>query len=199
MSGFALEAATMFKESGRYARIAFVSKGASDRKTFAGFAVAGSDDELADLRKEFDTCFVAIGEPSVRRRVADSYAALGFTLASQVHATAWVSADVAITPGTIVYPHATIMVGCRLGAGCLVNTNASIGHETSLGEFVNVQPGANIAGQVVVGDEAYVGIGAVILETRRVGARAVVGGGAVVTRDVAAGVTVTGVPARPRP
>jgi maltose O-acetyltransferase len=44
---------------------------------------------------------------------------------------------------------------------------------------------------------ASIGSGAVILGGVTVGAGALVGAGAVVTRDVAAGATVTGVPARP--
>jgi acetyltransferase-like isoleucine patch superfamily enzyme len=44
---------------------------------------------------------------------------------------------------------------------------------------------------------AVIGAGATLLPGVRIGARAVVGAGAVVTRDVADGVTVMGVPARP--
>lgn len=51
----------------------------------------------------------------------------------------------------------------------------------------------------VVEDGARVGAGVVLLPGVRIGARATVAAGAVVTRDVAAGLTVMGVPARPVP
>jgi acetyltransferase EpsM len=196
-SGFALEVATMLRETQRYARVAFIAKERTEVGA-GGFEVAGTDDDLPRLRSEFQECFVAIGSPSLRRRVAQKMIDSGFPMASLVHRTAYVSAEIEVPPGVVVYPHATIMAGSRLGTGVLVNTNASIGHETSVGSFANVQPGAHIAGRVEIGEEAYVGIGAIILETRRVGARAIVGGGAVVTRDVAADTTVVGVPARPQ-
>lgn len=48
-------------------------------------------------------------------------------------------------------------------------------------------------------DQAFVGLGAVIIGGVTVGERAVVGAGAVVTRDVPAGATVVGNPARVLP
>ncbi len=198
LSGFGFEAATMFRESGRYSSIGFVGKTDDGATEVFGFPVVGTDDDLVTLRERYEDCFVAIGKPSVRSRVTNLVEAAGFELASLVHARAYVSPGVAVTPGTIIYPNATIMAGCVMGRGCLVNTNASIGHETVLGHFVNVNPGANVAGRVIVGDGTHIGIGAVVLENRRIGHGAMIGGGAVVIRDVAPEVTVVGVPAAVR-
>lgn len=51
---------------------------------------------------------------------------------------------------------------------------------------------------IEIGSDVWVGGGAIILAGVKIGARAVIGAGSVVTRDVAAGATVTGNPARPR-
>jgi len=50
---------------------------------------------------------------------------------------------------------------------------------------------------VAIGENVWIGSGALILPGVTVGDDAVIGAGAVVTRDVAAGVTVAGNPARP--
>jgi maltose O-acetyltransferase len=60
---------------------------------------------------------------------------------------------------------------------------------------IRVQP--LVATPIVIGDRVRIGLGSGVLRGVTVGADAVVGPHAVVTRDVAAGVTVGGVPARP--
>ena len=54
-----------------------------------------------------------------------------------------------------------------------------------------------LGGTVTVGDGAFVGLGARVLPGITIGERATVGAGAVVHRDVPAGATMVGVPARP--
>ena len=71
-----------------------------------------------------------------------------------------------------------------------------------IGDFVTFAPRRRCNGNVHIGDHAYIGTGAVIRQGRagaplRIGEGAVVGMGAVVIDDVAPGMTVVGVPARP--
>ena len=79
----------------------------------------------------------------------------------------------------------------------IVNTRASVDHGCQIGAFAHVAPGVALAGDVNVGEGAFIGIGAAVVPGRSIGAWATVGAGASVVRDVAAGTTVVGVPARP--
>ena len=55
----------------------------------------------------------------------------------------------------------------------------------------------HIARPIVLGQEVWIGRGAVVLNGVTIGDHATIGANAVVTRDVAAGATVGGVPAKP--
>jgi len=98
-----------------------------------------------------------------------------------------------------------------MNAGCTVLDTAPvhIGADTMLGPQVQIycpehhkDPELRLAGlergrPVTLGRNVWVGGGAILLSGVEIGDGAIVGAGSVVTRDVAAGVTVVGNPARP--
>jgi acetyltransferase-like isoleucine patch superfamily enzyme len=65
------------------------------------------------------------------------------------------------------------------------------------GDHASVMPNAAVSGDVVAGHRVLVGTGAVVRQGVRLGDDVRVGAGAVVVGDVADGLTVVGVPARP--
>jgi len=85
----------------------------------------------------------------------------------------------------------------EVGEFAMLNFACSVGHEVRVGASSVVNPGVNLSGGVVVGERVLVGAGAVVLQYLSIGDGATIGAGAVVTHDVAPGVTVVGVPARP--
>jgi len=78
----------------------------------------------------------------------------------------------------------------------IVNTGAVVEHDCVVGDFAHISPNAVLAGGVTLGPLAWVGSCASVRQLIAVGEASVVGMGAVVTRDVIAGVTVVGNPAK---
>ena len=84
--------------------------------------------------------------------------------------------------------------GSNIQEGAVVHLASDRG--VQIGDLVTVGHRA-IVHACALGDEVLVGMGAIVMDGTEVGARSIIGAGAVVTSDVAPGITVAGVPARP--
>jgi sugar O-acyltransferase (sialic acid O-acetyltransferase NeuD family) len=159
--------------------------------------IIGSTAELIRQRRQFDGTVVAIGENTTRLKKQRALAGDGLVLVSVVHPAAVVSSHANVGAGSVICAGAVVNPFARVGYGCIVNTCASVDHDCELADGVHVSPGAHLGGCVHVGEASWIGIGATVKHGVAIGASVVVGGGAVVVSDVADGLTVVGVPARP--
>lgn len=144
------------------------------------------------------TGLVAIGGNRGRDRLAIHalFQRRGLRTDVLIHPDASVCASATLGAGTQVLAQAVVAADARIGQACILNHRAAVDHECVLGDGVHIAPGATLCGCVSVGDRAMVGAGAVVLPRLSIGADSVVGAGAVVTKNVPAGVTVAGNPAR---
>lgn len=116
-----------------------------------------------------------------------------------IHPTAWISPSATVGAGTVVMPLAVVHADARIGEAVILNTGCIVEHDCVLAGGAHISPGAILTGNVSVGECAWVGAGAVVIPGVKLGSHCIVGAGAVVTRDVAAGATVVGNPARQQP
>lgn len=138
---------------------------------------------------------LAIGDNAARQRLAGR---LDCDWQVVIHPTAYVHPTARLGEGAFVAAGAVIQPDSVVGAHTIVNTGATIDHDCVVGPHAHIAPGANLAGEVELGAGVLVGVGAAIAPRVRIGDWAVLGAGAVAVRDLPAGVTAVGVPARAR-
>lgn len=71
-----------------------------------------------------------------------------------------------------------------------------IAHNCIIGEKTLIIAHAEISGGVIIGDDCWIGVGCCTKQKIKIGGKSIIGAGAVVVRDVEAGTTVIGNPAR---
>lgn len=167
-------------------------------KEIYGYSVIGGKTELLNHCKTspLSKGIVAIGDNSIRMRIATWLKSECFALISAIHPGAWLARGVRVGEGTAIMAGAVINSDATIGDSCIVNTKASIDHDCAISDGVHIAPGVTLCGGVSIGSGSFVGAGAVVIPNLAIGRNALVGAGATVVKDVSDGVLVTGTPAK---
>ncbi len=137
------------------------------------------ENECDGISPDYPTV-IAIGDGSVRKKVAEQFAHLrwgeffeGFCYGPRTSGQ-----------GLMVCPGTVLTTDIKVGLHVLVNLNCTIGHDCVIGDYVTVSPSANISGNVTIGDNCYIGTNASIREKISICDDVVIGAGGVVVKDI---------------
>lgn len=161
-----------------------------------GYQVLGPVDDL--LHVKHASAVFGIAFPKVKKLIVEKLIKnKSLSFPSLVHEKAWISKGVTIGKGSVIYPGTSVNYGSIIGDFVVLNMNCALGHHTIVGDFSSFAPGVNTGGHTVIEEEVDMGIGSSTIQKRRIGEGSVVGGQSMVVKDVAPGIRVAGVPAKP--
>jgi UDP-perosamine 4-acetyltransferase len=143
-----------------------------------------------------DEVVIAIGSPSVKKRISERLKILGFTFPNLIHPSSVVSNRAIFGEGVIVSPNCTVSPNVHLKDFCYLNFGVGVGHDAVLGNYCQVNPGVQLGGFSSIGDETLIGSGSSILQGVKIGNSVTVAAGSVVFSRVADGSTMMGNPAK---
>ena len=200
-SGLAKEMAhlarTIDPDAKRWQEIAYVTHDPAElgRELLHGRVRYLDDDVLA--RRDATDAVVGVGQPALRRRLAERFGALAsLRFPTLVHPSVPVSASVRFGRGNAVAQGVVLTCDIVLGDFNLLNYNTTIGHDVRMGHWNVVNPGSNVSGWVTLGDACLLGAGSQVLERRTLASGTVLGAGGVLTRDTSGPAIWVGIPAR---
>jgi sugar O-acyltransferase (sialic acid O-acetyltransferase NeuD family) len=181
----------------RWPRIAYCSADAGER----GRELLHGRVELVDAELVAHACpvdvVIAIGTPSLRRRVALDLQRNGqITFPNLVHPTVEIDNSVNFGRGNAIQKGVTFTCDTVVGDFNVFGCNATVGHDDRIGSFNVINPGCNISGWVTLGDACLLGTGSQVLERLSIATDATLGAGAVLTRSIDRPGVHVGVPAR---
>jgi sugar O-acyltransferase (sialic acid O-acetyltransferase NeuD family) len=197
-SGLAREALAVVREARELLPIGVFDDAASGLgSTFSGLPVLGEIDQVETVRA--DLYLVCVGAGLARERIVERLRMRGVLenrYATVVDPSVRNPAGCPIGAGSILLSHVSITADVIVGEHVAVMPGVTITHDDVIERYATLAAGVTLGGSVRVCRGAYLGMNAAVFPGVRIGAGAVIGMSAAVLRNVPAGETWAGVPAR---
>lgn len=141
---------------------------------------------------------VAVGSPAARAAVVARLTSPQLSFPALVHPGVALHPyqNIQVGEGTIIQKDVNLMTDLRIGRFVVLNVGTILGHDAVVEDFCSLMCHVDLSGYVHVETGCYLGTKSTIIQGLRMGARSTLGAGAVAVRDLPAGVTAAGVPAR---
>lgn len=143
-----------------------------------------------------DVFFNSIGDVQSKKRCINKILAKGGDFITLVHPTAQVSPGTKIGKGCMIGSLVGIGVETTIGDFCLIQSKATIGHDVHIADYARIDCNVVLIAGVYVGNDVCIHTSSVINHNVKIADGATVGAMSFVIRNVKAGQTVFGNPAK---
>lgn len=162
--------------------------------TVNGYPLLGTEEWILNNKDVYCNCTIANNE--ARERIQKRLMAEGVQFETLIAPFLPIPPSARIGAGCVIQGNVSLSVNTVLGDGVFLNNSVTIGHDVHIGNYSAVMPGTGISGGCQIGEKVSIGGHAFIVPHKKIGEQAVIGAGSVVFRNVRAGATVLGNPAK---
>jgi sugar O-acyltransferase (sialic acid O-acetyltransferase NeuD family) len=191
--GHARSCIDVIESVGQFEIAGVVEKDESYANTNLGYPIIGTDNDLDNLRKEYEFALITVGQiksPAIRIKLFQLLKEVDFTLPAIISPHAYVSKHAQIGEGSIIMHGAIVNANAKIGINCIINNKSLIEHDAVIGDHCHIATGAIINGEVTVGNETFVGSGVVTKQGVSIGDNCVIGAGEIIKNNIKANQTV---------
>ncbi|AJC66814.1 MULTISPECIES: NeuD/PglB/VioB family sugar acetyltransferase [Dickeya] len=179
----------------RWSEIFFIDDFNFDR-THKGHPVVSCESLVKNQVVSNVEVVIAVGEPSLRARLADKIESHGIPLAILIHPSVTVPECTTINNGCVINMGVYISCDIKIGKNVFFQPNSSIGHDSYIGDHSIVSTYVSLAGGCRIGEQVFLGMGAIVKEKTSIGDMSIIGMSSAVFGDIPAEVIALGNPAR---
>jgi sugar O-acyltransferase (sialic acid O-acetyltransferase NeuD family) len=141
--------------SRQFAVVGFLDDSLPAGETVLSVSVLGPVASMANHQSAADLVIVAIGNNTVREKLVQQLAAMGFKWATVIHPRAIVSPSAVLGAGSAVMADTIVGTEARLGVRSIVNSGAVVDHQATVEDFGHLGVNASLAGGTVLGRGAW--------------------------------------------
>ena len=165
-------------------------------KVLYGSQVHGPVSDIIKYKDKKMAVVIGIAHPQIKKQIALSLSTYDFLFPSFISRNVWVSKQVTIGQGVILYPGVSINYESCIGDFVIMNMNCAIGHNCTISSYSTLAPSVNLAGFTFLEEGVDMGIGTSTRQNVRIGQEAVIGGQSMLIKDVPSNAKIVGVPGR---
>jgi len=146
--------------------------------------------------QEDDVFICALGNPVWRKKYVEKILSKGGHFVNIIDKTATIGPNVKMGTGCIIKRYVGLSCDVSVGDYVFIQAYTAVGHDAKIGNYCHLNTNSFMGGYAELADGVVMQTHAILLPHKKAGEWSTIGAGSVAIRNVKAGTTVMGVPAK---